>query len=345
MNYIMKSTIILLLLISYIACDFSSQNYLNLSAKAKMDSLWSKITENQTPFGWYSSFSQAAMFFEDMTKSFDILGDEFLDGRKKYIHTVGRIAKAQFVSTGDHPYTGVFRGTSELLIRLSCAKEPDTKKTTAVDAYDNFAPGMALKFLRNGSSSANIVAMFSTNGQNSWNFFKNDFSNHVPSSQGATLKALGLVFSSATSYIQTIGLKDLALQDTNGVIYNPSKYPFKLIFRPTDQLRSKYSDYLSVDFMSQLAAVSSGTTLYDVYAIDQPNQKEKKIGSIKTTSQMTSSLWGDESMYFRHNYMDIDLEENPSWINYVPEFSIFGSKLAVEDVKTKDEKKKCPFYN
>ena len=62
-----------------------------------------------------------------------------------------------------------------LFSRLSLALEPDTEKL-------NTAPGMGLKFLRDGVDSANLVAMYSVDGQESWNFFKNDFSNHIPES-------------------------------------------------------------------------------------------------------------------------------------------------------------------
>ena len=62
-----------------------------------------------------------------------------------------------------------------LFSRLSLALEPDTEKL-------NTAPGMGLKFLRDGMDSANLVAMYSVDGQESWNFFKNDFSNHIPES-------------------------------------------------------------------------------------------------------------------------------------------------------------------
>ena len=51
--------------------------------------------------------------------------------------------------------------------------EPDTGTVRT-------APGMGLKFLRDGMDSANLLAMFAVEGQESWNFFKNDFSNHIP---------------------------------------------------------------------------------------------------------------------------------------------------------------------
>lgn len=44
----------------------------------------------------------------------------------------------------------------------------------------HITPGIGLKFLRDGIDSANLVAMYSVAGQDSWNFFANDFSNHIP---------------------------------------------------------------------------------------------------------------------------------------------------------------------
>jgi hypothetical protein len=42
--------------------------------------------------------------------------------RPKVIHTVGLVAEVEFVSTGDHPYTGVFKGCSNAILRISLAK-------------------------------------------------------------------------------------------------------------------------------------------------------------------------------------------------------------------------------
>jgi hypothetical protein len=69
---------------------------------------------------------------------------------------------------------------------------------------------MGLKFLRNGVPSANLVAMYSVNGQQSWNFFANKFSNHISPASGAALGAVAKKFSSATPYIQVVGLSDFA---------------------------------------------------------------------------------------------------------------------------------------
>jgi len=331
----------MIFLASFIICDFSSDKYLALDAKDKMDLLWAKITENQTPLGFYSALTVATIFLEGMNQSFDTMGDELLGGRKKLIHTVGTVAKAKYVSTGDHPYTGVFTGCDYMLIRPSVAKSTDPSKSTPSGAVDNFAPGMGLKWLRDETYSANLQAMFGVNGQPSWNFFKNNFSNHIPAAGGLQLKSLALKFSSATSWIQTMGLRDNALINCDGKVTTSPKYPFKLIFKPNQVHQNKYSDTFQISYLDQLRAVPSNTDIYEVYAIDQPNAPEKKIGVITTTSPMVTSKWGDESLFFRHNRMDYDLKEHPEWEPFTPKFSIFGKSKLESDGP---EKEGCPFH-
>ena len=69
---------------------------------------------------------------------------------------------------------------------------------------------MGLKFLRDGMDSASLVAMYSVDGQPSWNFFLNDFSNHIPDITSLSLKVVGEKFSTASDFIQSVGLSDWA---------------------------------------------------------------------------------------------------------------------------------------
>lgn len=62
---------------------------------------------------------------------------------------------------------------------------------------------MGLKWLRDRTDSANLVAMYSTEGQpGNWNFFGNDFKNHVPDSNKVTLVLLARKFGEATRWVQ-----------------------------------------------------------------------------------------------------------------------------------------------
>lgn len=128
-----------------------------------------------------------------MSPSLQWVGDTFEDSfllgpRKKLIHSVGSVAKVKFAPVENNEgYTGIFEGADYGYLRLSLAKEPDTTKKTAAEAIENFAPGFGLKFLRDNRPSASMVAMYSVDGQDSWNFFKNDFSNHIGPAQTSAL--------------------------------------------------------------------------------------------------------------------------------------------------------------
>jgi len=55
---------------------------------------------------------------------------------------------------------------------------------------------MGLKFLRDNVDSANLVAMYSVDGQDTFNFFANDFKNHIPNSTSIATYTLAAHFSS-----------------------------------------------------------------------------------------------------------------------------------------------------
>ena len=130
--------------------------------------------------------------------------------RTKFIHSVGTVGKVKFVSNGKHEYTGIFKGADHGLIRMSSAAKPDEKSQP-------LAPGFGLKFLRDGVDSANLVAMFGVNGTpGDWNFFKKDFTTHIGEAEGVRsaertgIEATACKFTQATSYIQQVGLSDMA---------------------------------------------------------------------------------------------------------------------------------------
>ncbi len=103
--------------------------------------------------------------------------------RSKFVHTQGTVATIKFTSSGKHPFTGIFVGADHGIVRLSFAGQPNPKVL-------NTLPGIAIKFLRDGVDSANVLAMYTIDGQKSWNFFKNDLSNHIPFSSSFTAKIL-----------------------------------------------------------------------------------------------------------------------------------------------------------
>ena len=95
---------------------------------------------------------------ETMSPTFDTKSDAMPDNifgfpRTKFIHSVGVVGRCKFVSNGEHQYTGIFEGADHGLVRLSSAIAPTN--------ITGMAPGMGLKFLRDGVMSSDLVAMYS----------------------------------------------------------------------------------------------------------------------------------------------------------------------------------------
>ena len=115
-----------------------------------------------------------------MDVSINYKSDSLPEGRNKLIHSVGVVGKVEFIAEPDTPYSGLFKGADSALIRFSLAKKPDYSNKSASKAYDNYTPGLGLKFLIDGKPSANLVAMFGVNGVNSFNFFDKEMNTHIP---------------------------------------------------------------------------------------------------------------------------------------------------------------------
>jgi len=205
--------------------DFKGDEYIKLSREAKSDKIWNKVTENSKSGSWHFGGTLVV----GQNEVFDTKGDEFDCGwtgcRNKTIHSKGNVGKIEWTDLGGHPYTGVFKGGDSGYVRMSAAAPVD-KKTP------NMKPGMGVKFLRDGVDSANLVAMFGVDGQDNLNFFENDWSDHIPDPKDKLLIPLELRFKTATDYIQTVGLSDMASYTQEGTQETPV-FPWSLRFEPS----------------------------------------------------------------------------------------------------------------
>jgi hypothetical protein len=152
-----------------------------------------------------------------MNDSFDHPGDALKGGylgrqRTKFIHSVGITGRVQFVPTRNaQHFSGLFRGANYGIIRFSSAAAPNHEGGAPL------TPGFGLKFLRDGIDSANLVAMLGVDGQpGEWDFFANDFKNHIAPAKSAALKLLERKFSTATDHIAYVGLSDFGQYGQNG---------------------------------------------------------------------------------------------------------------------------------
>merc|ERR1719348_2942876 len=304
--------------------EVSSDEYLALSAAEKSDIILANCLEDDTSAPWFSLLEMPGIFVESMCPTLRAKGDElpweqgliFSDWRKKYIHTVGTVGQVEFRSSGDHPYTGIFEGAEHGYARFSLAKEPSESSL-------NTAPGMGLKFLRDGMDSANLVAMYSVNGQESWNFFANDFTNHVGPG-GLDLVPLQVKFSEATNYVQYSALSNWGQYGEDGIEVTDSMlFPYMLRFKPSGEIN--FPDEYVNDWLDDLKSIPQGTTLYQVWAFDNPEELdgvETHIADLVLTSEMTTSVWGDKHLFFRHQDMAEDVALYPEWDDYLTKFGI-----------------------
>ena len=320
--------------------ECNTDEWIAKSASEKMDTLWSKITADTSKGDWHL----AGLLVEGMDEVFSSKGDEFpcyWNGcRNKDIHSVGTVAKVKFNSNGAGAgkFTGIFSESADHgLIRLSVAAgEPNPKSK-------NLKPGMGLKFLRDGVDSANLVAMFSVDGQPSFNFFENDWNTIIPTA-GVALLPVALKFYTATAWIQVCGLSDMASHTQDGTAADTPVFPFRLRFEPSGQVEFPSDTY--EDYRVQLSTIQAGTTLFKVHAMDAPEElggQEIYIGDIVTDSEMTTSNFGDEHLFFRHQKADDDIKLKPEWEQYYPKFSPLLDEEFFEYLANDVDEPSCPF--
>jgi len=151
---------------------YSSDVWIRGSAKAKAKQLWYEVAKDKRSSHFPGTLDLAKIFLYPMSTTTGQRGDamktDWTGTRKKLIHSVGVTGQVKFVPANKH-YSGIFQGSDYGIIRLSSAAKP-TKSGQPL------APGMGLKFFRDGMDSSNLVSMFSLDGQQGeWDFFAHDF--------------------------------------------------------------------------------------------------------------------------------------------------------------------------
>jgi len=297
---------------------FGGQEYQNQSAEEKRNILWNQVL--QDPNGaQFSTWKLVELLAEPMSPSFDSYRDDFtgMEGpfgyfnRSKFVHTVGAVGLVVYNSVGNHPYTGIFRGSKYALARLST---PTSYDSTA----RSFVASVAFKFLRDGVPSGNIFGICSLEGRYSYNFFRHDlYSNPVfPSlNESFALQVVQRKFMEASDW-GMIGTSYLATFDEQGNKEQNPVFPFNMVFQGSKQAKALFTDsFVSSDLPVLLSKIPAGTLLYNVWA-EEPNQQPLKIGEITLQTALTSSDFGDNGLFFQHTRKEDDFQLRPDWVSY-----------------------------
>ena len=181
-----------------------------------------------------------------------------------------------------------------------------------------FLPGAAVKFLRSGTSSANWVLFNELNPlpNNNHNMFAVPMQNHVSDKIDSIVTVAATQKFCTTGHCVTkVGLSHISTHDQDGMEYPEPKFPFKITFVPTGEVNFKEEKPSShEEFMDQFKQISVGTKLYTFKAHNGPDDVDGLvIGDVTTTDECLSSLYGDTKMFFKHQWIEDDIDLKPEW--------------------------------
>ena len=287
-------------------------NYNAMKACDKQQILWDKIIQNkyeQLPeFKKFGVIQLIAMGRQELNIKTENFSDIAPEGWVKYLHRHGSVAKVKIVPL-QSKFSGVFAGAECALLRLSLTYKPAGSKPVA--------PGLALKVLRDGIHSGNISALVSLEGQEkNYNFFEHPMSNIVPPSDGFGQKLVHKLFAKVSAYPEELRTEDLANFSSDGKKENKAIFPRQLFFVADPSLKFATDEH---DIREDFHKIPSGTVIYRIYARNSgeenfkfnemtKEQHEKfqteatPIAEVVTTSEFVSSTFGDDHLFFRHQW-------------------------------------------
>jgi len=199
-----------------------------MSAYCKQEAIWSNVIKDRTSQKFFVGPEFKAFFEQNMNLSFDSVTDTMPVGRIKRTHPVGATTKIEFIAANDTPYTGMFRGAKHGIMRISEFSEtaPETPKT---------APGHGVKLLRDGMASANWFAMFAFEGQDSFNFFKNRWTNILREMDNdCSRETIGKHLAEVTDFTGAMSVMEVAQFDQYGNEEEYPNWPFQIDVEPFD---------------------------------------------------------------------------------------------------------------
>lgn len=277
------------------------------------------------------------MFNEDCNMQFDTVSDTMPYNIMKRMFPRGVTTLVEFIPTANNHYTGVFKGAKNAVMRISefTLTTPELPKTS---------PCGDIKFLRDGMSSANIHTAFATDGQPSFNYFKNRWTNVLRNSENeCTRETLEKWQATATDYVGAYSMMEMAEYDQYGNQEYEPHWPYMIELEPYDVYG--WTDAHQNDFQDQLQVIKPNVSMFKVMAYDEPPElggKESLIGYIVSRSDTVTSLWSDKNLFFQaHRYED-DLKYRPHYTNWLQHWD--NGKFTTSGLKSPAPKQKCPFF-
>lgn len=273
-------------------------DYESRSGEAKQSYLWEQIIAkpydvNNLPRIKLPPIKDIMGLFSAsfLKKTFSYSSDIMQPDRMKAVHWAGTLAKAEFISTGNHPYSGLFQG-AKMMVRTSLAVPSS-----------GFTPGIGMKWFVDGKASVNLVAMFSFDGQgDNRNFFEKVLSHRVPPPVSTVIQKLAFAFEKVKRHPFQLEPHFLAQVDAQGNLVKEMKSPYQLNFVPDSEVQNRFDYKSKIDIRKQFSdKLKTGDVLYHVYALAGAGESPLSIGKIVLTSEFVASRFGDEEFFIQHH--------------------------------------------
>jgi hypothetical protein len=236
--------------------------------------------------------------------------DQMGRNRTKTAHQIGVVAEASWVSAGEHPYTGLFESGAELgVIRLS-------DSGFLFDDIDESNPSFAVKFLIDGQESANLMFAIDWNQTPGKDFFPKDdegipkaFTNHprpFEDRDSCERVVQAAKLSQGSAFPFSTGTSAMAMFNLDGSEVEKAEFPYELRAYVNTEVIPEFDSQSQMDYIGSIAA-SGDEPLFTIYAKQDPESEEELIGYIHTSSDMTTSTFGDDQLFFRHQAFNRDM--------------------------------------
>ena len=214
--------------------------------------------------------------------------------RPKMIHSRGAIGEFMYVPSSESIATGMWAEVQKGFLRFSLA----------IPQKDNFLPGAAIKFMRDGLPSVNTHLMPSLDGQGAnRNYFANSISNKLDVVEGGVIGFLANffeLFSGKNPFF--LDVSELGMFDKYGEAVANPKVPIVTRYEPTEQVKNIIPSDSKNDFRRDLHKIPVGTKLWNVYGKQSVEGPEFFMGTIVLTSQLVASEAGDKFRFLHTGY-------------------------------------------
>ena len=285
--------------------SFKSFSYsVHWDRQKKQNYIWRQIENTKyVNLPKYEKTDLAALFANlwanhKRDKNVDIIDSSYSKG----IHRRSTVAKVRFIPGPFNMRESLLGGFDSGLLRLSLTEVPDN---------DTYKPGIALKVFINGAPSANVSMLVNLDGFSDSNVFSETYSNIVPKPVTTKGKLGVALFRLRSKYPMAIKADKFSSIDEFGVRVSGEKLVKQIYLVPSMRLKNGHG--FSGDPRDYLKEISVSSTLFHVYArlnggfeYSVRQAKDEYLGEIVLDSKFVSSSFGDDNLFFNHEFVDGD---------------------------------------